>query len=297
MKRAILSFSLIVITALPGFAQRTDERDLLLFGEAWLDSSDYAWSRESLSRLEKDSEPGARVKDFGRLRIRFISLDEDLLGLDIRVLKFRYQVQLRGDSANEGISKLEGTRLPPVWLHSALGFSVGSDPASGFQSNIQAGEVFDLIDFRGVVPREIPLVGQEWSAKMLRKPDDRFRFREEKDRRFTCLSKETTRDGDKFEIAFIETLKVTSMEPSRSHEIRETRGKFWVILPMGRVEATTWESLSTEYKSGAGKGKTSDKVETQTKVDIVRRDSPPPKPREGEKEVGAAIEKLPLPPR
>ena len=297
--RLMTAFTLLLVLATPCGAQRTDDRDLLLFGKAWLDPSDYAWSRESETRLEGHSEVGARVKDFGRLRVRFISLEEDLLGLDILVLRYRYEAQLRGGKTTRGISEMEGTRLPSVWLHPALGFSVGSDPKSGLRSGIQAGELFELLDFRGFVPSETPQVGEVWKGKMLRKPDDRFRFREERDRTFTCESVEATEKGEKFKIKFEETLKVTSMEPSRSHEICETEGTYWVLLPMGRVEEASWESVSTEYTSKSGRGGTSDSVETTTRVNLVRRDPPPPRPRRNRNlQEGKAIhEEPPLPPR
>lgn len=278
-------------------AQRTDYRDLLLFGEAWIGPSDYVWSRESTSRLANDRSPGARVRDVGRLRVRFISLEEELLGLDLRILNYRFETEIRGGGLSTGISDLEGTRLPPVWLHSALGFSVDSEPGSGLHSNLQAGELFDLLDFRGFVPREAPIVGEEWTGKTVRKPDDRYRFREERERRFTCKSKEATETGEKFEVEFSELLKVTSLAAGRTNEIRETRGTYWVILPAGLVEAASWESVSSEFTSDRDNRGVSDKIETVTKVHIARRDPPPPRSRKSEENAKAAPEEPPLPPR
>jgi len=288
-------FFFLFFMALP--LEAAPESDLLLFGKAWMDPSDYAWSRESSTRMENDKEPGAQVVDVGRLRVRFIGLEEELLGLDIDILNYRFEVRLGKGDPQSGVSKLEGMELPPVWLHTALGFSVDSDPTLGRQNNMQAGEVFDLIDFRGFVPRGTPEVGEEWTAQMIRKPDDRFQFREERNRKFSCRSTEKVSEGDKFEIGFHETLKVTSMEASRSHEIRETEGTYWLLMPVGRVEAASWETVSTEYTSLPGKGGTSEKVETTTEVHLVRREPPPPKTRDRSETKEVVPEEPPLPPR
>ncbi|MCA9438547.1 MAG: hypothetical protein KC978_22375 [Candidatus Omnitrophica bacterium] len=296
MTKIILSLLVLLAIVPASFAQRTDEKDLLLFGKAWLDPSDYAWSRESFSRLESDKEPGASVRDVGRLRIRFIKIDGELLGLDIRVLSYRYEAKLQGKKEIQGVSELEGTRLPPVWLHPALGFSVSGDSETGIQNNVQTGEIFELIDFRGFVPRETPVVGEEWSGKMVRKPDEFFRFKEERERKFTCVDKKETEQGDKFKVEFHEILKVTSMESSRSHELCETDGYYWVLMPQGLVETVSWESVATEYKGNNGGGPT-DKVETRTVTNIVRRDPPPPKTKNKPEKEEATHTESPLPPR
>jgi hypothetical protein len=308
-----LHLSLILLVAaffppLPCFAQADKAEEILAFANPWILAQDYAWTRESLSRLESDKKPGLRIKDNGRLRVEFIKFEDEAVVLDIHVLQYRFETQIKNDPVKQGVSALEGQRLPETWLHWALGFSVNLPSGHNLEraDDQQAGQIYDLVDFRGFVPDKIPKPGMEWPLVVSPDRGEAYAFKEELKRTFRCDAAEAGDKKTKCKVHFTELLKVTPQVKSRTWEMVEREGDSWMTLPDGLIEAAEWKATSTEAVPGPEKG---GKVITETTVTLTRVDTPPPRPRkstppkkEKEKESKKAEPKakpdhLPVPPR
>ena len=278
-----------------GCANEDDNRRLLAFTEAWLNPQDYAWNRESRSRLSERDKNSVLIRDFGRVRVEFVKIAGESAELCPRILKYHYETQLPGEPLQSSLSPFEGQELPHTWLHAALGFSIGvnADQKTRIgESHHQAMEVLDLLDFRGFVPDEVPVSGKEWRAYTERKSNSTYLSQEVMERNFRCESVEASGEDTLCLVHFDEIVKITPQESSRTSELRERTGWFKVRMPQGLIEEVSWESTATEYMTVENKRST---ILTETKTSIVRRDVPPPKQRT--KKAEKAQQNLPRPPR
>ena len=288
MVRFTTTVFMLFLLSLPfvqeGQTEEDDNRLLLAFTRAWLNPQDYAWTRESQTRLDTREKDSVLIRDFGRVRVEFVKIAGQSAELCPRILKYHYETQLPGEPIQESVSPVEGQELPHAWLHAALGFSVGVSPkqkAAIGDSHHQAMEVLDLLDFRGFVPDEVPAPGKVWRAYTERKPDDTYLSREVMERNFRCKSVEASDDGAVCLVHFDEIVKITPQDKTRTSELRERKGEFKVRMPKGSVEEVSWKSTSTEFMTAEGK---LSKIITETKASILRRDVPPPKRREKKSE-------------
>lgn len=300
MVRVTTSMLMVLLVSLPiawsGHAGVDDNQQLLAFTKAWLNPQDYAWTRESRSRLDEGDKKSVLIRDFGRVRVEFVKIEGESAGLSPRILKYHYETQLPGEPLQRSISPFEGKELPYTWLHAALGFSIGIDAETKTrvgESHHQAMEVLELLDFRGFVPDVVPVPKKEWRAFMERKPDSTYLSREVIERNFVCLSAIASGDGTLCSVRFEEVVKVTPNEESRTSELRERTGRFKVRMPEGLIEEVSWESATTEYMTVENERS---KILTETNASILRRDVPEPK-RRGKKAEGKRIPALPRPPR
>ena len=273
-----------------------DSKQILAFVEAWRGPQDYIWTRESVSKAGPNDSRGIRIEDSGRIRIEYLSSENESVILDPLILSLRYETELPGEPVQKKTSPLEGVDLPLVWLHAVMGFSVGVDPGrgEGIQDIHQAGEVLEILDFRGFVPDVTPVKGKEWSARTLRESDSTYDFEESVERDFECL--ETTQDGDSVDckVRFQELVKLTPTSNSRSSEIRERNGIFQVRMPEGLIREVEWRSLASEY---FGSGDSRRKIETQTQARILWREAKESKPRTGKSKPKNKDLPPPKPPR
>ena len=287
---------LVLFSASPTVRGEEAHDQILAFARAWLNPQDYAWSRESLTRPRKGSDEAVSIKDWGRVRVEFVAAAEESVELNPHILKYEYTTQIPGDEPHSTVSNLEGQKLPPVWLHTVLGYSVGVSPDMQLQlgNSHQAAEVLDLLDFRGFVPDVMPIPGKEWTMRAERRPEGAFNFREETIRQFRCTRVEPGgAEGSRCHVEFTETVKLTSLDPKRTSELRERKGTFSLTMPLGLIEDATWETTATEYfKSGASRSQ----IETVTKVSLVRRDVPGSKSKNAPPDSARTTE-LPRPPR
>ena len=277
-------------------AQEEDSKQILAFTEAWRGPQDYVWTRESLSKADPHAKRGIRIKDSGRIRIETLSYENESVVLDPHILLYRYETELPGAPVEKRVSPLEGVDLPLVWLHSVMGFSVGLEPrsAKGVHHAHQAGEVLEILDFRGFVPDATPEKGKKWSSRTSREADSTYAFAESVEREFECL--EAVPEGEKMlcRVRFEELVKVTPTSKSRSSEIRERNGTFKVRMPEGLIEEVVWRSISTEYM---GSGDSRRKIETETEARIHWREATESKPRAGRSKSENKEKVPPRPPR
>lgn len=258
----------------PATAQSDKFKDILAFAEPWIQPQDYAWSRESSSRIESDREPGLRIKDVGRMRVEFVKFVEESAFLNIRILQYHFETQLKGEKPMEGISPLQGQLLPAAFLHWALGFSLGMEPGVDLPKPVsgqQASQVFDLVDFRGLVPDNTPRPGDEWNLKVVPDRGKEFLFKEELERSFHCESSKPEGEKTRCGVRFTEVFKITPTKESGNWELTEREGNYWISFPKGMIEAAEWKTHSTEsMKAATG----SMKVMTETTVSLARVDVP-----------------------
>jgi len=273
-------------------SERADPKKILSFAEAWVRPQDYAWTRESLTTVGNDTEPGLGMRDSGRFRIEYIKHEEESAVLDVWVLVYRFEAQLKGERPIRRLSPLEGKRLPLAWLHWALGFS--SDLASTKQikkiDRQQANQVLELIDFRGFVPSKSPEVGEEWKFNVVPDRGPQYACREKLDRSFVCKGKKQEDDETKYRVEFQDTFQVTPVLKGCSPEVRERSGVYWLNLPSGFIEAATWEETVFETLGG------SKEVETHYTVSLVRQETTTPRRRKGRRSKKAKEAEF-LPPR
>lgn len=243
--------------------------EVLAYAEPWRNAADYAWSRESATRVEGDKEPSLRIQDVGRFRVEFVKFEEDSAIFNVWILQYKYQTQLAGKPVKRETSPLEGKKLPMTWLHWALGFSSGTVPGKEAEriDSQQASQVLELVDFRGFVPRKIPKPREEWPFKVTPDRGQEYAVKEELERKFRCDAVDEVGDVSKCKVAFTETLKMTPQKPGRSWQVDEREGVFWVTLPEGLIEAAEWKMVSTE---SIPRFSVRSKIQTETKVTLTR---------------------------
>jgi hypothetical protein len=293
--RALAAFLFAGSLLMPGEAQPDKAEQILAFAQPWIKTADYAWQRESLSRVEGASQPGLRIKDFGRFRVEFVKYDSEAAEFIIHVLQFRFETQLKDGATEQGVSEVEGQRLPPTFLHWALGFSFNAPADYRVQGvpDQQASQILDLLDFRGFVPSETPKPGMQWPLQITPDRGEAFKFKEELTRTFRCEAITPEDKGQKCKIHFDETSKVTPIETGHSWELTEREGLVWITLPDGLVQAAEWKSQATESVGG---GKNAGKIHTETQVTLMRVDVPEEKPK-APRPKRIEQEARPLPPR
>lgn len=276
--------------------------EVLAFAKPWVQPQDYAWKRESTSRIEGDKEPGLRIKDMGRLRVEFVKFSEESAILNIKILQYQFETQLKGEQPFSGVSPLQGQMLPPIFLHWALGYSMGIEPGTDLPKPAvgqQASQVFDLIDFRGFIPKSNPHPGEDWPLRLVPDRGKTFLFKEELERSFHCDSSKAEKNKTMCGIQFSETFKMTPTKESGNWELTERKGTYWISLPKGMIDAAEWKTHSTEStKTHAG----ATKVETETTVSLSRVEvpfnyTPKPKTAKPKASAGAGVKEIPLPPR
>lgn len=294
---------LVLLLPLPASGQPTKYEDILAFVEPWVWPQDYAWSRESTSRLQSDQEPGLRIKDVGRLRVEFVKFADESANLNIRVLQYQFETQIREEKPAMGVSDLQGQLLPPLFLHWAMGFSLGIEPGVDLPKPVsgqQASQVFDLMDFRGVIPDKPLRPGEEWQLKVVPDRGKAFLFKEELERSFRCESTKTEGAKTQYAIHFKELFKITPTKESGNWELTEREGTYWVSLPKKMIEAAEWKTHSTESMKGP---MGSSKVMTETSVSLSHVEvssngnTRKPKAEKPETSAGSGEKQLPLPPR
>lgn len=298
-RHLIFLFLFLSISAL---GQSAKYAEILAFAEPWIQPQDYAWRRESSSRIQSDQEPGLRIEDVGRMRVEFVKFAEESAILNIRILQYQFETHLRGEKPTEGISPLQGQLLPTTFLHWALGFSLGMEPGTDLPKPVsgqQASQVFDLVDFRGLVPENTPQTGDDWSLRVVPDRGKTFLFKEELERSFHCESTKTEGEKTRCGVHFTEVFKITPTKESGNWELTEREGTYWISFPKGMIEAAEWKTHSTEsMKAPTG----STKVMTETTVSLTRVDVPfgntkKPKAPKQEGLPGQMQKEKPLPPR
>ncbi len=288
--------------SLSASGQSAKYQDILAFAEPWIQPQDYAWQRESSSRIQSDREPGLCIKDVGRIRVEFVKFSDESAILDIRVLQYQFETRLRGEKPLRGVSPLQGKLLPTTFLHWALGFSLGIEPDTDLPKPVtgqQASQIYDLVDFRGLIPERPPHPGDDWHLKVVPDRGKAFLFKEELERTFHCESSKTEDGKTRCGIHFSEVFKITPTKEGGNWELTEREGNYWISFPKGLIEAAEWKTHSTEsIKVPAG----STKVETETTVSLARVEVPfsiskQPKASKPQEEPGAIEKERPLPPR
>jgi hypothetical protein len=299
--RLVLVAILLPITA---WGQTSKSEQILAFATPWSKPTDYAWERESVSQVEGESQPALKIKDKGRIRVEFVKFENESALLNFTVLQLMFETRVKKEPPLQGVSPLVGKHLPTTWLHWAMGYSMDLVPGAEQPKPVQgqqASQVFELLDFRGFIPSEIPKVNSEWNLKVVPDRGKEYLVTEELERHFKCLElipqQSAFRSGEgnainggksdqvRCKLKVTELNKITPTEKSGNWELSEREGTVWLYLPKGIIDSAQWVTQSTEsVKTKLG----TSTIKTETKVSLamiaIPFTSPTKPPREKESE-------------